>query len=143
VLEDISRAEAPATVLGRATIDPAGQPPFRFAIRYDDAAVQPERRDAARATVRCQGRLLFTTDRAHPVLAGSGGCNRVAGGFELDGEKLKLGPMAGTAALSPVTREGGAPPHPGEPPRDARCDRHDDRAVRGDAAALSEPRARR
>ena len=70
VLEDVSRADAPATVLGRATIDPAGQPPFRFAIPYDDAAVQPGRRYAVRATVRHQGRLLFTTDRVYPVLGG-------------------------------------------------------------------------
>ena len=70
VLEDVSRADAPATVLGRATIDPAGQPPFRFAIAYDDAAVRPGRRYAVRATVRHQGRLLFTTDRVYPVLGG-------------------------------------------------------------------------
>jgi hypothetical protein len=42
VLQDISRADAPAKVLGRAIIDPAGQPPFRFEIAYDDAAVQPD-----------------------------------------------------------------------------------------------------
>ncbi len=70
VLQDISRADAPAEVLGRAKIDPAGQPPFRFEIAYDDAAVQPRRRYAVRATVMHQGRLLFTTDRAYPVLAG-------------------------------------------------------------------------
>lgn len=70
VLQDISRADAPATVLGRATIDPAGQPPFRFEIAYDDAAVQPGRRYAVRATVRHYERLLFTTDRAYPVLGG-------------------------------------------------------------------------
>jgi copper homeostasis protein (lipoprotein) len=70
VLEDISRADAPAEVLGRAKIDPAGQPPFRFEIAYDDAAVKPRRRYVVRATVRHQGRLLFTTDRAYPVLAG-------------------------------------------------------------------------
>jgi heat shock protein HslJ len=29
-------------------------------------------------------------------VSGSGGCNRVTGGFELDGEKLKLNSMAGT-----------------------------------------------
>jgi uncharacterized lipoprotein YbaY len=69
VLQDISRADAPAVVLGRATIDPAGQPLFRFAIAYDDAAMQPGRRYVVRATVRHQGRLLFTTDRAHPVFA--------------------------------------------------------------------------
>jgi copper homeostasis protein (lipoprotein) len=70
VLKDISRADAPATVLGRATIDPARQPPFRFQIAYDDAAVQPRRRYVVRATVTHQGRLLFTTDRAYAVLAG-------------------------------------------------------------------------
>jgi copper homeostasis protein (lipoprotein) len=70
VLEDVSRADAPGTVLGRATIDPAGQPPFRFAIRYDDAAVRAGERHVARATVRHRGRLLFTTDRGYPVLRG-------------------------------------------------------------------------
>jgi copper homeostasis protein (lipoprotein) len=70
VLEDSSRADAPAEVLGRAKIDPAGQPPFRLEIAYDDAAVKPGRRYAVRATVRHQGRLLFTTDRVYPVLRG-------------------------------------------------------------------------
>jgi uncharacterized lipoprotein YbaY/heat shock protein HslJ len=70
VLQDVSRADAPAAELGRATIDPAGQPPFRFQIAYDDAAVQLRRRYVVRATVRHQGRLLFTTDQVYPVLAG-------------------------------------------------------------------------
>ncbi|MCW5605152.1 MAG: YbaY family lipoprotein, partial [Burkholderiales bacterium] len=73
VLQDVSRADAPAEVLGRATIDPAGQPPFRFRIAYDDAAVQPGQRYAVRATVRQQGRLLFTTDQVYPVVPGAGG----------------------------------------------------------------------
>ena len=66
VLQDVSRADAQAEVLGRATIDPAGQPPFRFQIAYD-AAVQSGRRYVVRATVRHQGRLLFTTDRTYPA----------------------------------------------------------------------------
>ena len=70
VLQDVSRADAPASVLGRAKVEPAGQPPFRFEITYDDAVVQPGRRYAVRATVTHQGRLLFTTDRAYPVLDG-------------------------------------------------------------------------
>lgn len=49
---------------------PAGQPPLRFQIAYDDAAVQPKRRYVVRATVTHQGRLLFTTDRTYPVLGG-------------------------------------------------------------------------
>jgi copper homeostasis protein (lipoprotein) len=66
-LQDISRADAPATVLGRSSSDPAGRPPFRFEIAYDDAAMQPGRRYSLRATVRHQGRLLFTTDRIYAV----------------------------------------------------------------------------
>jgi len=69
-LQDVSRADAPATALGRAVIDPAGPPPFRFQIAYDDAAIQPGRRYVVRAAVRHQGRLLLTTDQAYPVLTG-------------------------------------------------------------------------
>jgi copper homeostasis protein (lipoprotein) len=68
VLQDISRADAPAQELGRAIIDPAGQPPFRFKIVYDRAAVQPGRRYAVRATVTHEGRRLFTTEQAYPAL---------------------------------------------------------------------------
>ncbi len=69
-LQDVSRADAPAVVLGRSRLVPAGQPPFRFEIAYDDAAVQSGRRYSVRATIRQQGRLLFTTDRMYPVLDG-------------------------------------------------------------------------
>lgn len=69
-LQDISRADAPAVILGRARLVPAGQPPFRFEIEYDGAAVEPRGRYAVRATITYQGRLLFTTDRIHPVLDG-------------------------------------------------------------------------
>lgn len=71
VLQDVLQADAPAKVLGRASLDPAGQPPFNFVITYDDAAAPPGRRYAVRATVKSQGRLLFTTDRVYPVLEGS------------------------------------------------------------------------
>jgi uncharacterized lipoprotein YbaY/uncharacterized lipoprotein NlpE involved in copper resistance len=69
-LQDIARADAPAVVLGRARLDPAGQPPFRFEIAYDDAAIKPSGRYAVRATIRHQGKLLFTTDRIYSVLDG-------------------------------------------------------------------------
>jgi len=71
-LQDISRAGAPAAVIGRYTLDPAGHPPFRFEIVYDDAAVQPSGRYSVRAAIRHDGRLLFTTDRIYSVLDGSG-----------------------------------------------------------------------
>lgn len=69
-LQDISRVDAPAAVIGRARLDPAGQPPFRFSIDFDDAAIGPRGRYAVRATVTHQRRLLFTTDRIHRVLDG-------------------------------------------------------------------------
>jgi putative lipoprotein len=69
-LQDVSRADAPAAVLGRAKLQPAGQPPFRLEIVYDDAAVQPGRLYAVRATIKHRERLLFTTDRVYRVLDG-------------------------------------------------------------------------
>lgn len=67
-LQDVSKADAPAVVLGRGRLAPAGQPPFRFEITYDDAAVQAGHRYTVRASVRQQERLLFTTDSHYPVL---------------------------------------------------------------------------
>ncbi len=61
-LQDVSRADAPALVLGRVRHDPAGQTPFHFKIAYDDQAIKPGHTYAVRAEVRHQGRLLFTTD---------------------------------------------------------------------------------
>jgi copper homeostasis protein (lipoprotein) len=69
-LQDISRADAPAAVLGSSELDPAGRPPFRFEIAYDDAAVQLGRRYTVRASIKHQERLLFTTGRIYPVLDG-------------------------------------------------------------------------
>ena len=71
VLQDVSRADAPAEVLGRSRLDPAGQPPFRFEIAYDDAARRPGGRYAVRATVTRDGHLLFTTDRFIPAFDGA------------------------------------------------------------------------
>ena len=50
-----------------------GQPPFHFSISYDDAAIQPGRRYAVRASVTDQGRVLFTSDRSYPVFNGGNG----------------------------------------------------------------------
>ena len=69
-LQDVSIADAPARVLGRARLDPAGQPPFRFEIPYDETALQPGHRYSVRATLKYQGNLLFTTDRIYRVLDG-------------------------------------------------------------------------
>jgi copper homeostasis protein (lipoprotein) len=46
--------------------------------------------------------LVFARDE---LRVSGGGCNRVTGGFELDGEKLKLGPLAGTMMACPAGME--------------------------------------
>jgi uncharacterized lipoprotein YbaY len=71
-LQDVSRADAPATVIGRVRVDPAGQPPLRFTIDYDDAAVRLGRRYSVRAAVTHRDRLLYTTDRVYSALDGRG-----------------------------------------------------------------------
>lgn len=67
-IEDIARADAPATVLARTVIEDPGTPPIGFAIDYDAEVLDPRAVYALRATIRHQGRLLFTTDTVTPVL---------------------------------------------------------------------------
>ncbi|MCU0759563.1 MAG: META domain-containing protein [Steroidobacteraceae bacterium] len=69
VLEDVSRADAPAIVLGRTRIDSPGQVPIRFAIAYDPAQVQGRGMYIVRATIREGERLAFTTDRLYRPFA--------------------------------------------------------------------------
>ena len=49
--------------------------------------------------------LIFA--ESEPRVSGNGGCNRMSGSFELDADKLRLGPMAGTkmACLDSMEQE--------------------------------------
>lgn len=70
VLEDISLADAPATMLGQTLIDNPGNPPVEFQLEYDPARIEPGHRYALRARVSLQGQLLLVTDTVHPALEG-------------------------------------------------------------------------
>ncbi len=72
-LQDVSRADAPALVLGSLRAGPAGQVPIPFAIPYDPARLDPARRYVVRARILAGDRLLFTTDTAAPVLTQGAG----------------------------------------------------------------------
>jgi len=72
-LEDISRADAPADVLGRATVQPAGQVPIRFSIPFDPSHVDPAHLYGVRARIVGDGRLLFSSTQAHLVLTRGAG----------------------------------------------------------------------
>lgn len=73
VLEDVSRADAPAVPVAGTRIVAPGPSPIRFVIAYDPERLAPDRRYAIRALIRVGDRLLFTTDRSESVLgAGQG-----------------------------------------------------------------------
>src|SRR5688572_3649471 len=68
-LEDVSRADAPAEVLGRTRMESPGNPPFKFSIAYYAARIDPAHRYTVRAKVTHEDRLMFTTDTPYPVLS--------------------------------------------------------------------------
>jgi copper homeostasis protein (lipoprotein) len=72
-LEDVSSADAPSIVLGRARIRGPGQPPIRFQIPFDAARIDPGHRYVVRARILVGTRPMFTTDQSYPVLTGGNG----------------------------------------------------------------------
>lgn len=68
-LVDVSRADAPATVLGEQIITPGGRsPPYAFEIRFDPARIEANHAYAVQARVEDDGKLRFINDRRYPVL---------------------------------------------------------------------------
>lgn len=69
-LADVSRADAPAVVLGEQTIKTDGnQVPFRFELPYDPAAIKPQNTYAVSARMEdVNGRLRFITDQRYAVI---------------------------------------------------------------------------
>jgi uncharacterized lipoprotein YbaY/heat shock protein HslJ len=73
VLQDTSRQDVPAVEMGRAVLDPAGHPPYRFTIPYDPDLIRENHTYTVRASISVGEQLRFTTDTAHPVLTGGAG----------------------------------------------------------------------
>jgi putative lipoprotein len=69
-LQDVSLADAPAVLVGRVRLDPAGMSPLRFVIPYLDGAIQAGHRYHVRGTITQAGRLLYTTNTMQPVFDG-------------------------------------------------------------------------
>ncbi len=67
-LEDVSRADAVADVIGRARLESPGNPPFKFTIDYDPTRIDPRHRYAVRARITVDGQLMFTSDTHYGVL---------------------------------------------------------------------------
>ncbi len=73
VLQDSSLQDVAATEVGRDVIDPAGHPPYRFEITYDPAKIDPRHTYTVRASITDGERLMFASDRVHPVLTPGAG----------------------------------------------------------------------
>lgn len=57
----------------------------------------------AAAEKQSEPHLIFASHESH--VSGSGGCNRVMGGFKLDGDKLRFGHLASTMMACPTGME--------------------------------------
>ena len=89
-LEDHSRADAPADVLGRVRVESPGQVPIRFEIPYDPSRIQERYAYSVRGRITVGGELWFTTDRVYPVLT-RGNSDRV----DLMLRRVSASPAAG------------------------------------------------
>ena len=174
-IQDVSRADVPATVVASTRVESPGNPPIAFTIAYDQAKILPDHRYVVRVRILFDGKLLFTSDVATPVItrgnptsvsmmlrrvgagqkasaspgsptspsarpleatywraidlagkptptqdvkreahlvfeaggrvSGSDGCNRITGGYELKGDGITFGQMAGTQMACPDTAD--------------------------------------
>jgi putative lipoprotein len=163
-LEDISRADAKAEVIGRVRLEGFGQVPVRFEIPYDATRIQERHRYCVRGRIIIEDKLAWTTDTVYPVItggspthvdlrlrkvggkparasgapqlegtywkltylgesavpasdprrephlilakdqqrvSGAGGCNRITGSYQLEGDKLGFSKMAATMMACP------------------------------------------
>ena len=66
-LTDVSLADAPGAVVAEQKIEPAGQVPIKFELRYDPAVVQPKMNYALQARITVDDKLWFTTDQRYAV----------------------------------------------------------------------------
>jgi uncharacterized lipoprotein YbaY/heat shock protein HslJ len=72
-LEDVSRADVPAELIGHAQIEHPGNPPISFDIAYDPARINESSAYSVRARITVGDQLMFTTTQNYPVLTRSNG----------------------------------------------------------------------
>jgi putative lipoprotein len=68
LLLDVSRADAPSETLGSVTLSDIGQPPYPFEISYRPEQIIESHTYVVQARLTHEGRLLFITDQAYPVI---------------------------------------------------------------------------
>lgn len=66
-LADVSLADAPAAIIGKQVVDPAGQVPIKFAIAFDPGVIRPNTRYALEARITVDDTLWFINDMRHEL----------------------------------------------------------------------------
>ncbi len=99
-LEDVSRADAPAILLGRIS-QPVASAPIRFEIAFDPSRIAPAHTYAVRARIVADSRLSWTSDQVHRVLTHGAGHS----------VELVLKRVGGTATTGGGKRGGAVPAH--------------------------------
>jgi putative lipoprotein len=72
-LLDTSLADAPAVEIAYEKIEDPGGPPIPFVLEYDPKVIRENMQYGVRATIRHDGKLLFTSDTHYPVLTRGAG----------------------------------------------------------------------
>jgi putative lipoprotein len=67
-LQDVSRADAPAIVLGEQIIENPEQFPIPFEIMYDPAQIDERHTYSMRVRIEVEGKLIFINTTAHHVI---------------------------------------------------------------------------
>ncbi|MFN8520288.1 MAG: YbaY family lipoprotein [Chloroflexota bacterium] len=104
LLEDVSRADAPAEVIASQRSEPVS-PPFRFALEVDPARIDPAHAYAVRVRVVVDGELWFLSDTSNPVLTRGAG----------DAVEIRLRMVRGQASVTPGPAAPAPEPAPGTP----------------------------
>ena len=88
-LQDVSKADTTAEVVGRVRMENPGRPPGHFQIPYDSARIEPRHMYSVHARITVGEHVLFTTDQSYLVLTRGYGnevalmLRRVAGSMPL------------------------------------------------------------
>lgn len=72
-LEDVSRADAPAELIGKTENDHPGNPPIAFEIGYDPSRIDPRHSYVVRASILVDEKPLFITTQSYAVLTAGHG----------------------------------------------------------------------
>jgi putative lipoprotein len=67
-LQDVTKVDAPSVILAEQTIPNAGNPPYKFELAYDAAAIKPDGKYGLYAKISVDGQQRFVTTEFVPAI---------------------------------------------------------------------------